>query len=196
MNYLNYLNQTRNQSTRGNVTLRRLFVIVSTALLLMLPLGHAGIVQASPAPSGAGAKEERQHMLGHDQRIILIDAGHGGIDGGTSYGTILERISRSLSPAGCSCCCAVTALMRSLTGPVTMPPAMRTAGCAAPPAICGILPSARSWPRRFRQMSWSAFILTGPLPPPNTGRSCCTARKAAASCWPVRYRTSSISSIM
>ncbi|MEK5029333.1 N-acetylmuramoyl-L-alanine amidase [Paenibacillus sp. FSL M7-1046] len=91
MNYLKYLNQIRTQTTRGSGTLRRLFVIVSSALLLTLPLGNAGIVQASPVPSGAGAKEERQHMLGHDQRIILIDAGHGGIDGGTSYGTILEK---------------------------------------------------------------------------------------------------------
>lgn len=196
MNYLNYLNQTRNQTTRGSGTLRRLFVIVSSALLLMLPLENAGIVQASPVPSGAGAKEERQHILGHDQRIILIDAGHGGIDGGHHMAPFLKRISRSPSPAGCSCCCAVTALMQSLTGPVTMPPAMRTAGCAAPPAICGTLPSARSWPRRFRQMSWSAFILTGPLPPPNTGRSCYTARKAAASCWPDRYRTSSTISMI
>ncbi|WP_307591252.1 N-acetylmuramoyl-L-alanine amidase [Paenibacillus wynnii] len=40
-------------------------------------------------------------ILGNDQRVILIDAGHGGVDGGTSYGTTLEKdltlaISRKL----------------------------------------------------------------------------------------------------
>jgi N-acetylmuramoyl-L-alanine amidase len=37
------------------------------------------------------AEDNRQQMLGHDQRMILIDAGHGGIDGGTSHGDILEK---------------------------------------------------------------------------------------------------------
>lgn len=54
------------------------------AILLMLVLGSSQ-TYANPA------KEERQPMLGHGHRMILIDAGHGGIDGGTSYGTILEK---------------------------------------------------------------------------------------------------------
>lgn len=53
-------------------------------LLLLLNLGSSHVY-------GAPAKEDRQHMLGHVHRMILIDAGHGGIDGGTSYGTILEK---------------------------------------------------------------------------------------------------------
>lgn len=43
----------------------------------------------------------RQSLLGQGQRMILIDAGHGGVDGGTSYGNLLEKditlaISRKL----------------------------------------------------------------------------------------------------
>lgn len=71
--------------------LRRM--LASAAILLLLTGGNAGtILAASPAADlPADRSGSRQYMLGHDQRIILIDAGHGGIDGGTSYGTILEK---------------------------------------------------------------------------------------------------------
>lgn len=48
---------------------------------------------ASATPEKPVMKNDRQHLLGHGHRMILIDAGHGGIDGGTSYGNILEKIS-------------------------------------------------------------------------------------------------------
>lgn len=62
----------------------------------------AGYAQgASAPPSSLTVPAERQHLLGHGQRLILIDAGHGGVDGGTSHGSILEKditlgISRKL----------------------------------------------------------------------------------------------------
>lgn len=69
-------------------------IIAVSGLILLLLAGSARISPAEATP-GAGTQtdrtEDRQHMLGHDQRIILIDAGHGGIDGGTSYGDILEK---------------------------------------------------------------------------------------------------------
>ncbi|WP_340022708.1 N-acetylmuramoyl-L-alanine amidase [Paenibacillus sp. FSL K6-1096] len=68
-------------------------IIASSALILLLLTGAAGNSYAATPGANlpAGQPHDRQHMLGHDQRIILIDAGHGGIDGGTSYGDILEK---------------------------------------------------------------------------------------------------------
>lgn len=76
---------------RPRQRLRR--ILVSAALLILITAGNAGTIQAATPEKDqlAGKPADRQHMLGHDQRIILIDAGHGGIDGGTSYGTILEK---------------------------------------------------------------------------------------------------------
>ncbi|SDK98687.1 N-acetylmuramoyl-L-alanine amidase [Paenibacillus jilunlii] len=77
---------------------RRLWLLLTAAgLLLSLMSGTGAGAQAVPAApgafgaSGTEASPERQQILGHDQRIILIDAGHGGIDGGTSHGPILEK---------------------------------------------------------------------------------------------------------
>ncbi len=71
---------------------RRLWLLLTAAGLLLSLLSVTGAeAQAVPGTSGADARPERQQMLGHDQRIILIDAGHGGIDGGTSHGSILEK---------------------------------------------------------------------------------------------------------
>ncbi|WP_238649428.1 N-acetylmuramoyl-L-alanine amidase family protein [Paenibacillus piscarius] len=68
-------------------------IIAASGLILLLLTGAAGISHAATpgAAPKASQPQDRQHMLGHDQRIILIDAGHGGIDGGTSYGDILEK---------------------------------------------------------------------------------------------------------
>lgn len=69
-------------------------IIAASGLILLLLAGSARISPAEATPGAdlkTGLPEDRQHMLGHDQRIILIDAGHGGIDGGTSYGDILEK---------------------------------------------------------------------------------------------------------
>ncbi|MEK4329504.1 N-acetylmuramoyl-L-alanine amidase [Paenibacillus sp. FSL R7-0312] len=68
-------------------------ILASIAVLTLLTAGHAGtILAATPGVNHlTDNPSDRQHMLGHDQRIILIDAGHGGIDGGTSHGTILEK---------------------------------------------------------------------------------------------------------
>ncbi|WP_246188079.1 N-acetylmuramoyl-L-alanine amidase [Paenibacillus tengchongensis] len=68
----------------------QLKVLLVSAALFTLAAGQAGTAAASPA-SPAVSAENKQQMLGHDQRIILIDAGHGGIDGGTSHGDILEK---------------------------------------------------------------------------------------------------------
>ncbi|WP_379153673.1 N-acetylmuramoyl-L-alanine amidase [Paenibacillus sp. sgz5001063] len=72
---------------------RRVWLLLTYAGLLMsLFTGTAaGARPALIEPSQVGGKPERHQMLGHDQRIILIDAGHGGIDGGTSHGNILEK---------------------------------------------------------------------------------------------------------
>ncbi|WP_440837764.1 N-acetylmuramoyl-L-alanine amidase [Paenibacillus sp. 22594] len=71
---------------------RRLWLLLAIAgLLLSLLSGTAAGARPLPVSPKADGKPERQQMLGHDQRIILIDAGHGGIDGGTSHGSILEK---------------------------------------------------------------------------------------------------------
>lgn len=72
---------------------RRWSVLLASAGLLALLAGQADAARSEqpPAASTSERQEERQHILGHDQRIILIDAGHGGIDGGTSHGDILEK---------------------------------------------------------------------------------------------------------
>ncbi|MFD1776266.1 N-acetylmuramoyl-L-alanine amidase [Paenibacillus rhizophilus] len=74
----------------------------SRGVLILLIAGTflAGSAQASSA-SPDDRHEQRQTLIGHGHRIILIDAGHGGIDGGTSHGDILEKdltlaISRKL----------------------------------------------------------------------------------------------------
>ncbi len=59
--------------------------ILSLALcLLTLPI-YADNFQQEPEDS----RSNQHHPFPHD--VILIDAGHGGIDGGTSYGDILEK---------------------------------------------------------------------------------------------------------
>ncbi|AIQ12452.1 N-acetylmuramoyl-L-alanine amidase [Paenibacillus durus] len=73
---------------------RTLLVLLITGTLL------AGIAHPSFATPDE-RHEQRQTLIGHGHRIILIDAGHGGIDGGTSHGDILEKdltlaISRKL----------------------------------------------------------------------------------------------------
>ncbi len=72
---------------------RRWSILLASAGLLALLAGQADAAKfvQKPSASPSGRQEERQQMLGHDQRIILIDAGHGGIDGGTSHGDILEK---------------------------------------------------------------------------------------------------------
>ncbi|OKP94349.1 N-acetylmuramoyl-L-alanine amidase [Paenibacillus sp. P46E] len=66
-------------------------LLVIAGLLLSLLSGTAAGAQPLPVSPVADGKPERQQILGHDQRIILIDAGHGGVDGGTSHGSILEK---------------------------------------------------------------------------------------------------------
>ncbi|WNS46118.1 N-acetylmuramoyl-L-alanine amidase [Paenibacillus sp. MMS20-IR301] len=77
----------RSRST-GGVLPRR--ILISVLVMLQLAAGNPGAARAA-TPGAADPHQDRQHMLGHDQRIILIDAGHGGIDGGTSFGDILEK---------------------------------------------------------------------------------------------------------
>ncbi|MDT3425863.1 N-acetylmuramoyl-L-alanine amidase [Paenibacillus forsythiae] len=74
----------------------------SRGLLALLLTGT--LLAGNARPSFASPdKQHEQHatLIGHGHRIILIDAGHGGIDGGTSHGDILEKdltlaISRKL----------------------------------------------------------------------------------------------------
>lgn len=73
---------------RVTFTLYGIGFILAASILLLLFIGEE---QAYAAPTQIDTKEARQHMLGHGHRMILIDAGHGGIDGGTSFGTILEK---------------------------------------------------------------------------------------------------------
>ncbi|QWU13217.1 N-acetylmuramoyl-L-alanine amidase [Paenibacillus sophorae] len=73
---------------------RGVFVLVITGTLLA---GNAHPSFALPDER----HEQPQTLIGHGHRIVLIDAGHGGIDGGTSHGDILEKdltlaISRKL----------------------------------------------------------------------------------------------------
>ena len=78
--------QTENRSRLGS---RLQKILITAGMMFLLMGGSPGTIQA--ATPGAAVQTDRHHMLGHDQRIILIDAGHGGIDGGTSYGSILEK---------------------------------------------------------------------------------------------------------
>ncbi|WP_249898027.1 N-acetylmuramoyl-L-alanine amidase [Paenibacillus sp. PK3_47] len=73
--------------------LRRVIIVLVSVWLLVQNSGAAEAAEAwtPPSPVQAEVEEHRQQMLGHDQRMILIDAGHGGIDGGTSHGDILEK---------------------------------------------------------------------------------------------------------
>ena len=78
---------------RENV--KRLFF----SLLIFLPLLLNGKSTIKAAPETD--KSSSPYLLGSDQKFILIDAGHGGVDGGTSYGAVLEKdltleISRKL----------------------------------------------------------------------------------------------------
>lgn len=74
---------------------RRLFIGFIAGLLFLSM--NCGLTFATP-------KDHSKHapfILGNDQHMILIDAGHGGVDGGTSYGRTLEKditlaISRKL----------------------------------------------------------------------------------------------------
>ncbi|KUP21827.1 N-acetylmuramoyl-L-alanine amidase [Paenibacillus sp. DMB5] len=71
---------------------RRWTILLASAGLMALLAGPADAVQKEPSAAPAPLqKDERRQVLGHDQRIILIDAGHGGVDGGTSHGEILEK---------------------------------------------------------------------------------------------------------
>lgn len=75
------------------VTLQRFLVVLAATGLLCFTAGNSearGALTPS-SPAEADVHDGRQQMLGHDQRMILIDAGHGGIDGGTSHGDILEK---------------------------------------------------------------------------------------------------------
>jgi N-acetylmuramoyl-L-alanine amidase len=85
----------------SSALLRRLGISWAAGILLLV----AGTAEAYHTPEHTSVdkpvKEQRQPVLGHGHRMILIDAGHGGIDGGTSHGKILEKditldISRKL----------------------------------------------------------------------------------------------------
>ncbi|WP_313640593.1 N-acetylmuramoyl-L-alanine amidase [Paenibacillus sp.] len=83
------MNNWRQQSFSRTVAALCGFRITLTTLgLLMLFMGSS---YASATPEKPVMKDDRQHILGHGHRMILIDAGHGGIDGGTSFGNILEK---------------------------------------------------------------------------------------------------------
>lgn len=83
------------QPDRKRRVARRMGHVLASAIMIVLIAGtvspSGAVARSVPNQTGTPAKEERQHMLGHGQRIILIDAGHGGIDGGTSHGDILEK---------------------------------------------------------------------------------------------------------
>lgn len=63
-------------------------ITFTAALLLMMFMGSSN---AYATPEKPVMNDDRHHLLSHDHRMILIDAGHGGIDGGTSHGNILEK---------------------------------------------------------------------------------------------------------
>lgn len=84
-----------------NINIKNLMVTLAASLLLLLPANE--YAYASPEQGSNSSP----FILGNDKRLILIDAGHGGIDGGTSYGSTLEKdltlaISRKLYLTLCS----------------------------------------------------------------------------------------------
>jgi N-acetylmuramoyl-L-alanine amidase len=84
-----HLNIGRNKAySKTAAAICGLRITLTTVGLLMLFMGSA---YATATPSKPVVNDERQHLLSHGHRMILIDAGHGGIDGGTSYGNILEK---------------------------------------------------------------------------------------------------------
>lgn len=60
---------------------------VNRAMIFFLLAGLLGI----PSPSFADSSEEQAIRHAFPQPVILIDVGHGGIDGGTSSGPLLEK---------------------------------------------------------------------------------------------------------
>nr|WP_311520161.1 N-acetylmuramoyl-L-alanine amidase [Paenibacillus albidus] len=78
-------------TSKSHVRRRRIIAALAPLLLSLPLLLLSQPSQASAAFAIEAAPEERQPLLGHGHRMILIDAGHGGIDGGTSHGDILEK---------------------------------------------------------------------------------------------------------
>ncbi|WP_410511772.1 N-acetylmuramoyl-L-alanine amidase [Paenibacillus sp. BR2-3] len=79
------------------MSFKRLYITLAAALLVLVTGSGSTYTYAAPEKKD----KQPQSILGHGQPMILIDAGHGGIDGGTSYGKVLEKditlaISRKL----------------------------------------------------------------------------------------------------
>ncbi|AHV96924.1 N-acetylmuramoyl-L-alanine amidase [Paenibacillus sabinae] len=80
--------------TKWRALARGVMVLIMAGTLLS---GNTKAFAATPEER----PEQHQSLIGHGHRIVLIDAGHGGIDGGTSHGDLLEKdltlaISRKL----------------------------------------------------------------------------------------------------
>ena len=75
----------------------------------------ARLISETPESTHSAGREidqsELRHLHPFVHDVVLIDVGHGGIDGGTSYGDILEKISIWPFHADCSCCSARKAIM-------------------------------------------------------------------------------------
>ena len=70
------------------------------------PISTTRLLTETPESTHSSGQEIDQselkaHPFAHD--VILIDVGHGGIDGGTSYGEILEKILIWPFHGDCSC---------------------------------------------------------------------------------------------
>lgn len=79
---------TKRAFTRTTAALNGLRITFTTLGFLLLLIGGT---HAYATPEKPVMNDDRHHLLSHGHRMILIDAGHGGIDGGTSYGNILEK---------------------------------------------------------------------------------------------------------
>lgn len=85
-----HLNNGRNKAySKTAAAICSLRITLTTVGLLMLFMGSA---YASATPSKPVVNDERQHLLSHGHRMILIDAGHGGSTEELPTGTFLKRI--------------------------------------------------------------------------------------------------------
>lgn len=74
-----------NEAVKGEIMIRKKMTLLLAAMLTVLSLW------IHPLSSSAFDENDKDLRHAFPEPVILIDVGHGGIDGGTSYGDILEK---------------------------------------------------------------------------------------------------------